>query len=110
MKTISLADTSFTSATLAAFVESVTWETAAPVKVVLLDGNTIGHAISVSMQPGANTGVPIKSGTFVCFDGRVAEVHQDPDESDSGNLKKLTWVDTGEDAWNQGNYIKASEV
>ena len=101
--TCRLADCRFNPATLATFVASVTWAEAALVEVVILDGNPIGYPLSVSVHPGAATGVPVKKGTFAAVDGRFGEVIEGPD---SDSEVRLRWLHDG----SESNWTKVDKL
>ena len=76
---------------------------AASVEVVILDGNPIGCPSTVSLKPGAATGVAITKGVFAVVDGRFGEVTQDPD---SDLDVKLRWLDDS----SESGYMKVDKL
>ena len=100
MQTLGLADCKFTSASLTAFVESVTWETAGIVEVAL-DSNPIGYP-SISLKPGVES-VAVKKGVFAAVAGRFGEVTMDPD---GDNDVKLIWLDDR----SESSYTKVNKL
>jgi Ran GTPase-activating protein (RanGAP) involved in mRNA processing and transport len=68
---------------------------AAPVEVVILDGNPMGYPCAVSVKVGAMTGVAVKKGVFAAVDGRFGEVLKDSTNGMANGWAKLKWLKSG---------------
>eukprot|EP01046_Picozoa_sp_COSAG06_P019128 COSAG06_NODE_1353_length_9753_cov_4.072405_1_plen_2318_part_10 len=61
-------------------------------KVVMFDSNPIGFPSSITLNPGAKTGVDVTVGVFAALDGRFGKVTE---KSSWSSEVKLCWLDDG---------------